>query len=706
MLVNRPDSSDQAVARNSAWLALVAFLEALQLLILAGVIFSFIPIHFTPFVQKLFPIYLPEVRPEREMLLYRLFVLAALGLQVCFLYIFRRRLQEELLGRRVFAFAAVSAAWIFIQVFAVFKIFLMADPAWARGLLYGAMAGALLSKIFWPEVRAWATAAYCTVLPALMSRRWARIAADVLVPGLIIFLIYPPDLERVLGRMFVYDKFYHLDGFLMAPAWAHLKGLVLNKDVISQYGAGLPIIMAEFLKWTGGFNYAHAVSVIIYTGIIYYILLYVFLRCWLGSISIAAAGTLLSIKLQLFHWGVVPLVWVYQSPTPLRHFPDILFLFFLLRHIRTGRNFWLWSAVIINGLTLSWVIDAGVYMLAALLVYLAALAYERRRLFSMSFVQLAASALTVACAVFLLVLWLVQGNTVFTKDFWLNSFEFANLFVQGWGALPMTEGLKDKQFFAFLVGFAIPCVYVWTLITAGSLLILRRVKWENILLVVMCVYGLGLYHYFIHRSGVTSHYAVAMPLVLLICFGVSNVLSLLQEPVARVLKLLLPVLVGMALVTSYLFTYYPNILNLGGLDWSGEKKAYRESFDFSKDAALIKVLTRPGEKVALISSFETKILIQADRPPFFYYFPLIESAHMQSEEFRGTYLHTIGRLKKTVVQLQTQKPSHIFIEKKFLGPLSAQFQSRHETLQQLLGFVREYYELEAEGLYLVALKRK
>ena len=47
---------------------------------------------------------------------------------------------------------------------------------------------------------------------------------------------------------------------------------------------------------------------------------------------------------------------------------------------------------------------------------------------------------------------------------------------------------------------------------------------------------------------------------------------------------------------------------------------YRSHFDFQQDAALIDRLTKPDERVALISSFETKILIQAKRAPFFYHF--------------------------------------------------------------------------------------
>ena len=46
---------------------------------------------------------------------------------------------------------------------------------------------------------------------------------------------------------------------------------------------------------------------------------------------------------------------------------------------------------------------------------------------------------------------------------------------------------------------------------------------------------------------------------------------------------------------------------------------------FTKDAQLIASLTAHSDEVPLISGFETEMLMQANRKPFFYYFPLFIS---------------------------------------------------------------------------------
>ena len=66
-------------------------------------------------------------------------------------------------------------------------------------------------------------------------------------------------------------------------------------------------------------------------------------------------------------------------------------------------------------------------------------------------------------------------------------------------------------------------------------------------------------------------------------------------------------------------------------DFAGDedlRKYYTREFDFSQDARLIDDLVPPQEKVALVSSFETKILMDARRQPFFYYVPLVISRPM------------------------------------------------------------------------------
>lgn len=686
---------------NIMVLSLLAFIEALQALIIVVLIFSFIPLTPPPFVQKLFPLSLYDVHMERESFFYHVWIAVVLGLQGILLFINRRRLGEGHLGRSFLPYICTMAGILVIQIFAVFKIFLWGNPAWAKDLFYAFLGVGILIRIFWPE--------FCRLMRWLWTQattrtipRWMYFLMDAGALFILIVLIFAPDLSEVLARTFSYDKFYHLDGFVLSPAWAHHNGLVLNKDVISQYSLIIPIAFDGLMKLTGGFNYAHAVSIMIGLSAVYYFLLYGLWRYWLRSFWLSVFAILLCIKLQFFHWGVVPLIWIYQSATPVRFLPDVFFLFFILRFTQSLSLRWLTAAAVVNGIGLVWTMDVGLYMFVTLLVAAVACAYQRG---AKVMAQVMAAALLPWC-IALGCLSIFYGSLVLQSDFWRNTFEFASLFLQGWGALPITDGLKDKQFFAFCMGFMIPGVYLGTLLYSLGMFLFRQSR-PHLFMILVCVYGLGLYHYFIHRSGVTSYYAVVVPLIFVLLFWIQVLLSRCKEHWQKGIKLFLYAWAFVALTTSYLFGYYPNTLNLSGFDWAPEKKFYAQNFDFSQDASLIDSLTAPTEPVALISSFETKILMQANRRPYFYYFPMMESEHMQGDKLRGIYLHTYARLARTLRQLQEQKPSYLFIQTRlFEGAEAQSYENSHEGFKQLMAYIRPHYQYQAQGQYLTALRLK
>jgi len=680
--------------------ALLSFVEALQVLILVALICSFIPVPMSTFAQKLFPLSLYDVRLGRESFFYHVWIVAALGLQGILIFANRRRMEESL-WRGIFPYICTMALIVYVQIFAVFKIFLWNDPWWARALFYVCLGAGILIRIFWPEFRRLSASFWRRTIDRTIPR-WGYALLDAGAIATLLGLIFTPDLSRVLARMFSYDKFYHLDSFIMSPGWAHHNGLILNRDVTSEYSLMVPIVFDGLMKLAGGFSYPHAVSWMIGLSALYYFLLYGLWRYWLGSVALAFFAVILSVKLQFFHWGVVPLIWIYPSATPLRFLPDVFFLFFMLRFTQKLSRYWLCAAALVSGLALAWTIDVGAYMYVTLLAAALALIYQK-----------GIRSLTWGIVIGLLpwavaggVLSIFYGSLVWQSSFWHNSFEFASFFMQGWGALPITEGLKDKQFFALCMGLLIPVAYTGTLLYSLGMFLLRRSS-RHLWMTLICVYGLGLYHYYVHRSAVTSYDAVAVPLIFVLMFWIKTLLGFCREPWVKALKICLCVWAMTALTTCYLFTYYPNMLNLSGYDWAPEKKFYTEQFDFSQDAALIDRLSAPQEAIPLISSFETKILMQADRKPFFYYFPMMESEHMQGDKLRNFYLHTYTSLQSTIKQLEDKKPAHVFIQTRlFEGPQVQSYEDSHGGFKELMAYIRQHYQYEARGQYLTALKLK
>ena len=686
---------------NIITLAILTLVEAMQIIIILAFIFSFIPIPIPELVHKFYPLTQYDVRLKRDPFFYHVWIGAALGLQGALIFTFRQRLGEERFWRRFCPYICFMSGIAVIQIFAVFKIFLWGNPWWARDLLYVFLGIGILARIFWPEC--WRLlSGFWAYLMSRTIPRWVYFLMDAAVVFILTLLVFTPNIGQVLARMFTYDKFYHFDSFIMSPAWAHHNGLLLNKDVTSEYSLTISIFFDWLMKLAGGFSYAHAVAIMIILSALYYFLLYGLWRYWMGGFGLAFFAVLLSIKLQFFHWGVVPLIWIYPSATPLRFLPDVFFLFFILRFTQTSNLRWLLAASIVSGLTLAWIVDVGSYMYLVFLLALAACVYQRGIKAIPQVMILGLFPWGIALSV----LSIFYGSLVLQASFWQGTTEFARIFLEGWGTLPITEGLKDKQFFAFCMAFVIPVVYTGTLLYSIGMFLFRQSR-PHLFMVLICIYGLGLEHYFIHRSGVTSYYAVIIPFIFVLLFWVKSLLSCLEPRWQIAIKIILCVWALTALTTSYLYMYYPNRLNLSGYDWSVEKRFYDQDFDFSQDASLIDRLTAPQDGVPLISSFETKILMQADRRPFFYYFPFMESEHMQGDKQRNFYPHTYLSLQKTFSQLQDEKPLHVFIQTRlFEGPQAQAYEDTHGGFKQLMDFIRQHYQYQSQGQYLTALKLK
>lgn len=676
-------------------ISLLSFVEALQVLVIVVLIFSFIPIPMPAFAQKLYPMSQYDIHLKREGSFFHFWVLFGLALQALVLFVNRRRLGVGQIRQKIWPYVATCAFFLYVQVFAVFKMFLFNNPGWAKAVFYAALAMGLAVRVFWPEYRAVIVAALTATIP-----RWTCLVWDAVMALVLGYLVFAPKLGEVLAQMFCFDRFYHFDVFVMAPAWGCHNGLVLNDQVASNYGLILPVLFNAVMGALGKFDYAHAVALMIAICAVYYLLFYGLLRCWLKSCLLAWTGVVLAVKLQFFHWGVYPLIWIYPSTTPLRYFPDVFFLFFVLQFTRHLQWRWLAGAAASAAVGLVWSVDVGIYMYVTLVLTVICGVYARRGGF-----RKAAAILMVPLIGALAILAALFGSTVFHPAFWHNTFEFASFFVGGWGALPMGE-VKERQFFAFLMGYLIPLVYTAILLYGLGMFVLRR-SGRHLFLLIVSVFGLGLYHYFLNRSAVTSYYVVVMPFVVILMDRVAMIIGSLARPWQRGIKLLLLAWSLTALATGALFAFYPNAPNPSGFDWARERAYYAQNSDFSRDAAFIDSLTAAGEAVPLISSFETKILMQAHRPPFFYIFPLMESEHMRERQDRGLYIYTYAQLERIMAQIRDRRPRHIFIEARILeGPQGKRFDKTNTSFDQMMEFIHAHYQYQASGQYLEAFETR
>jgi len=689
---------------------LTAVLEGLQIMVVVIAAARFFPVPTLAFVNDLFPVNLNDVRPEREIFFYQMFVASSLLIALSMAFIWRKRLHETRLGEQLRTFSLLVGAGLALELFAAFKWITSPALAWPKFLFYAALAAALLAQIFYAELKTVAAACgrwFYALAGRVQGRRLTGM--DAVIVFIAAAALYTPDMTKVLARDFAVDQFYHFDGFIMSSAWAWLKGCVLNVDVISQYSILLPSMMGTMAQWMGGLTYAHADEILMAATAVYLLTAYAFMRYWLKDVFIAAFGLFFFMKWHLFHWGVSPIIWMLPGVIPVRYLFDVVVLGLILKDLERPALVWRLMAALVCGLAIAYMLDTGIYMTAAFGAYLfltiildRSLHRDRLR----PYLE-AAGLLALSVGLWLFLWYLSVGPWLWTKTFWHNVTEHIALFLNGWGALPVTDGLRERNFFAFVMGLAIPLVYTASAMVTVALVFLKKVSRTWLIVAVIALYGLMLYHYFICRSAVSSYYVVCLPFVLVLCFWINEIRTRLKPSVRPVMGAGLLLFALGALLTNNLFAYYPNVLNLSGYDWRPETEFYQKEFHFSEDAALVRRLTRPDEAVALISSFETEILIEADRKPFFYYFPLITSRFMSAPFIGGTYLHTKERMDKTLRQMEDRRPQHVFVEKRlFNHTLPEQFYQHFQTISLLMDYLHAHYTVDEQGQYLLALRRR
>jgi hypothetical protein len=743
---------------NLFWLTALVMVESIQLLIAIIYFNTFFP-PTSPMQGQVLTEWLHDLQPEREMFLYRIFIMTAIIFQAAAVYRFRSMLADADWGRQLRRFLAVESLVLVLLCYVIFKVLVYHHPYLTQFFWPALLVIALSIKIFWgPLNRASRVLLEFVHYPA--NTLPLRMMLDIAVPIFIFLVIYLPNQEGALARTFMEEQFHHFDTLIMVPAFASSMGCLLNVDVNSQYGVGMPMMMGFLAKCMGGVTYGHILELLMIGCILYYWLVYAFLRIWLKSALLSAIGIVIGLKWQMFHTGMYPFIFGIPNGLVVRYFWDIIFFMLLYRHIHKQESWALLLLSVCAGGSVFYVSDTGGSLILAFYVYLlyllAANYFFKGMDWGANIWSLVRYFLIVPCVTIGL-FWLALGNNVFHPTFWNNMKEFLQFFLDGYEALPIYQSLTDHNYLQCLVGFMIPAVYMLTFLVVGSLVLLRKIKPENVLVVILSAYGMGLYHYFVCRSASTQYYVECLPYVFILCFWLKSALSVLTQYKRRNILLALLAFCMFALLTTHQFIVYPNMLNISrnpftdplsrpeypGLkyyfnhlftripeelklpvnslgqtdeEWKTEDDFrsdeelvdyYHKEFDLSQDADLIARLTPPDGRAAVMSSFDIRLLMQAKRKPFFYCFPLLVERPMRMRNFPSTHLHTIARLQRTLKQIAEDKPEYIFMERIFLiDKVSQDFYNWSSDTIALINYVRAYYEPYQQGYYLVAMKRK
>ena len=97
--------------------------------------------------------------------------------------------------------------------------------------------------------------------------------------------------------------------------------------------------------------------------------------------------------------------------------------------------------------------------------------------------------------------------------------------------------------------------------------------------------------------------------------------------------------------------------------------------------------------MALLSSYETKILIQANRPPLFYHFPDVELQAYDLQDLSSDAAQTPAYLADSLNNLQELRPEYVFMEKVFLqDKLPSSYQENNPRVLGVVAYIKAHYQ--------------
>ncbi len=715
-------------------------------------------------MASLFSVAIPINVLDPEYITCFVFVLTVIICQAFGLWCLRHRLDDSRVKGTLIKFVIVDAILTFLLISAQVKMIfydynqILAQRSW--WVLFILCCAHKFLWRFWYQVTidAW------QMLVTRCNRKFLKMAIVPVALLIIASIVYVPDCIRVVARMFIGEQFHHYDIFVMAAGWAAYCGHIMDVDQISQYGVGMPIVFAQICRWLGGFSHEHVFEIVMWGNIVYFCVMYGMLcQVWRRSPVLNAIAMLVLLRVQLFHPGVYPFGLTYPSATAIRYIFDVFVFILLWMHLKKNDLKPLVLAGVLCAMANVYMDSTGVFLTAAYYFYLLLnVAHPQwRKTFlspvnrlSVAMIAILPMALTIG------LYYAAVGKHMFSGHFWMNLLETVDYFLSGIGTYPMNESFKYHNFFAGVMGFVIPLVHVATIIIVTALVFLGRLSKKNLWIVIVCVYGLGINHYYIARSVLTSYYVTAWPFIVACVFWVRVALANIPARFRLNVIGVLGVLAVYALVTNHNFIAYPNMWNfsanpmvdplvtqplpadrttyfnhlyrnseealklpVNSLQNTDEQlytetsflsddqmvAYYKQEFNFDKDSAMIRSLTKDDERVVVISDFEIKILMQSNRRPFFYYFPLINSRPKYMRILPICFLHT-NRVKfnqTAIDQIKEQKPEYIFVERIFAqSPYPKGYMDNADNIVPILEYVGQAYQPYMIGEYLIAMKRK
>ena len=546
------------------WIAILSVLIAIETVFAGTSISMYFPAHPSSLVQDFFTTYRQSITPKRDVLFLRVFIVVGVSIFVMLMRWFSSMKPPKLGGLKYFT--VLQAAVVFLETFAIFKFAVYHYPVWQYAFL-GILIASAGIKVFFPEI--------LKLLRGFNARLkegasfphlsiWL-IAIGMLLIGLIIWV---PDVEGAVARMFLGEDLHHIDWLLMSAGWAHMSGNILGVDNISRYGIGAPILVAEIARHLlGRFDYVHAVIVMMIVSIGYYWIWFYSLRLILKDTAWAFIAIFFGLRLHFFHSETFPFIFTYPQVTPLRFFCDSLFFLFLILHAQKGRMCWLYLASAVSGFSVFYITGEGLYTLVTFYIFLGLREIFVRANPSGVMPRLEPRQISlllgIPWAVLLSCLWMVIGAHIFDGTFWFNQFEYVRFYQAGNTTSPMINNLAAPFITQASIAFVLPVVYLGVLVVFIGKMMEKSLKPQGLIMACACVFLLMSYHYHaMIANNMPAYLRNGVIIAMLTVYFLKELTASMQGYRQRLVKLACGLLVMLMIVTTHQFLLHPNIFNL------------------------------------------------------------------------------------------------------------------------------------------------
>jgi hypothetical protein len=484
---------------------------------------------------------------------------------------------------------------------------------------------------------------------------WFRRISDFVAVGIILSLVYVPDVHRLAVDGWRSEGFYHWSFYAMGPALAYRCGGALGTEFYTQYGVGWPLT-AAIAAGSSPLTYELLLRIAVLFGAAYFVVLYFFLKAVVNDAGWALFGVCLAVWLHLFCGNGMPApIWIYPSSTILRNPFDVAVFWSCFNCARFNNVRYGWLIGGLGGLSQLFATDTGIYLNATICFFIILLSRRGPAFRPISYVAVVGRVLIGFAAVAGSGLALASRGTLWTSRFWGGYFESLIMYGDGFSALPMQYGIGTAS--SFLLTIVVLVVYSLAIIVA--LVAFRSKEQTPTTMVVgqVAATGLALMLVFINRSHPWNIYHVLTPFCIILaitlpgCLRQSGAVS--SFPALR--SYLSSPLVAPAATVIVLaaIAYSPNSPQYHSL--FGRLCGNNESFDSTNYglgpsgaawptglADTVQRMTRSGiRSVAVVDESgketDTVLLSLADLRPYFRYSPVIIVKNFQFDRIRQEF---------------------------------------------------------------------